>query len=129
MTRWFLLILLCVHAWREDGCFAIAQEKPTEALTPPAYDKDIQPLLQANCWRCHGEEVRKGELALHTPAGIRKGSESGWILVPGQSAKSRLYELVRNGEMPPKEKKRPQATDTAAFIKQPRLADAQPLPA
>ncbi|MBC7818803.1 MAG: PSD1 domain-containing protein [Planctomycetaceae bacterium] len=105
MKRWPLLLLLCVLNWRSDDSLmdnAAADEKP--AVTVPSFDKDVRPLLQAKCGRCHGEEVRKGELALHTPAGIRKGSESGPVLMPGQSAKSRLYELVRDGEMPPDKK-------------------------
>ena len=104
MSRWLLLLLLCIYAWRGDNNNATAQEKPAVTVSVPSFDKDVRPLLQAKCWRCHGEEVRKGELALHTPAGIRKGSESGPVVVPGQSAKSRLYELVHNGEMPPDKK-------------------------
>lgn len=105
MKCWPFLLMLSVHVWHGSDSLmdsAVAEEKSAAPI--PAFDKDVRPLLKAKCWRCHGEEVRKGELALHTPAGIRKGSESGPIVVPGQSAKSRLYELVNNGEMPPDKK-------------------------
>ena len=69
-----------------------------------SFEADLQPLLKAKCFRCHGAEVRKGELSLHTAAGIRKGSESGAVVVPGDSAKSRLFELVHKREMPPEKK-------------------------
>ncbi len=100
MNRWLLLLVLSVYVWCGSD-FVIHNAKADEK---PTYDKDVRPVLQAKCWRCHGEEVRKAELALHTAAGIRKGSESGPILVPGKSAKSRIYELVRDGEMPPDKK-------------------------
>jgi mono/diheme cytochrome c family protein len=64
----------------------------------------VRPLLQAKCWRCHGEEARKGELDLRTPAGILKGGESGAVIVPGKPDQSLLYEKVHKGEMPPKKK-------------------------
>jgi len=60
--------------------------------------------LQTKCWRCHGEESRKGELDLRTPAGILKGGESGIVIVAGKPDQSLLYEKVHKGEMPPKKK-------------------------
>ncbi len=105
MKRWPLLLLLSVLNWHiADRLMnnVVAEEKPAAAV--PLFDKDVRPLLKSKCWRCHGDEVRKGELAVHTAAGLRKGSESGPVIVPGQSTKSRLYELVRNGEMPPDKK-------------------------
>jgi hypothetical protein len=67
----------------------------------PSYEADVRPILQAKCWRCHGDRSQKAELALHAPEGIRKGGESGPVLVPGRAAESRLYERVHKGEMPP----------------------------
>ncbi len=107
MKRWPLVLLLSAVIGRGEVRLidkATAQEKPAVTVPVSIFEKDIRPVLQAKCGRCHGEDVRKGELALHTPAGIRKGSESGPILVPGQSEKSRLYEMVRDGEMPPDKK-------------------------
>ena len=69
-----------------------------------SFENDVRPLLKAKCFRCHGAEVQKGELALHTMAGIRKGSESGAVVVPGDSAKSLLFEMVHKREMPPEKK-------------------------
>ena len=105
MKCWPVLLVLGIHVWHSgDNWMDHAHAEEKSAADVPAFDKDIRPLLKSKCWRCHGEEVRKGELALHTSAGIRKGSESGPVVVPGESAKSRLYELVRDGEMPPDKK-------------------------
>jgi Protein of unknown function (DUF1549)/Planctomycete cytochrome C len=67
----------------------------------PQFEKDVLPLLTARCLKCHGEKKPKAALDLRTRAGLLKGGESGPALVPGESAKSLLFEMVRKGEMPP----------------------------
>src|SRR5262249_6143623 len=42
----------------------------------------------------------KAGLDLRTRAGMLKGGESGPALVPGESARSLLFEMIRKGEMP-----------------------------
>jgi cytochrome c553 len=83
-----------------QAALVFAAENPAA----PQFESDILPLLKAKCWKCHGEEVRKAELSLHTPDAIRKGSESGAILVAGKSGESRLFEVLHEGEMPPDKK-------------------------
>ena len=41
------------------------------------FGKDIQPILEANCSKCHGPEKQKAKMRLDTPAFIRKGGDSG----------------------------------------------------
>lgn len=71
---------------------------------PVDYRKEIQPLLQAKCFHCHGDKDRKADLNLSSFQGILKGGESGEILVPGKPDESSLYERIHSGEMPPDEK-------------------------
>ena len=78
--------------------------KENTASQVPTFEAVIRPLLQTKCWRCHGEESRKGELDLRTPAGILKGGESGIVIAAGKPDQSLLYEKVHKGEMPPKKK-------------------------
>src|SRR5262245_49954113 len=65
-------------------------------LPPPAakkgvtYAKDIRPLFEASCFRCHGEERQRGELRLDSLEAASKGGESGKIIVPGKSKESLL---------------------------------------
>jgi mono/diheme cytochrome c family protein len=66
----------------------------------PRYETDIKPLFQARCLRCHGGRGKKADLDLSTPAAIRKGGDSGPVVVPGNPEESRLYRLVRDGKMP-----------------------------
>jgi cytochrome c553 len=72
----------------------------------PTFAKDIKPLLQSKCVKCHGDKTRKADLDLSTSTGILKGGESGAVVVAGKPDKSLLYEKVHSGEMPPKKEER-----------------------
>lgn len=65
------------------------------------FEKDVRPILKANCFHCHGEEGEtKGGLDVRLARFIQKGGKSGPAIVPGDAAKSHLIELVKAGEMP-----------------------------
>jgi hypothetical protein len=72
------------------------------AADPPDFNQDVRPILTARCLRCHGSGKVKGGLDLRTKASVLKGADTGAVLVPGASDKSRLFEVVAQGEMPPK---------------------------
>ncbi len=95
--RWLILCLV-VAAARMSA-------RATETQVP-SFETDIRPLFAAKCFRCHGPDVQKGELALNTKERLLKGGEGGEILVAGKPEESRLYELVLKGEMP-NDKKNP----------------------
>lgn len=75
----------------------------TKGLT---YAKDIKPLLQESCFRCHGEERQRGELRLDSLEALLKGGEDGKIVEAGASAKSRIVfasaQVNDDIAMPPK---------------------------
>jgi hypothetical protein len=81
-------------------------------LPPPAekkgvtYAKDIRPLFEASCFRCHGEERHKGDLRLDSLEAVLKGGEDGKVVVPGASKKSLLViaasRIDDETAMPPK---------------------------
>lgn len=83
------------------------------SAAPPVFEQDILPVLQARCGRCHTGAARKGQLDLSTLAGIRKGSESGPVVVPGQVDKSLLVAVLRKGTMPADKKNRPTQPEIA----------------
>src|SRR6185369_1361289 len=73
------------------------------------FEKNIRPVLIANCYQCHSASAKelKGELRLDTKEGIRKGGESGAALIPGKPQESLLVKALRHEdglEMPPKDK-------------------------
>jgi hypothetical protein len=72
------------------------------------YAKDIRPLFEASCFRCHGEERQKGELRLDSLEAVLKGGEDGKVIVRGASKKSLLViaaaRIDDETAMPPKPK-------------------------
>ena len=66
------------------------------------FERDVLPILRKHCLKCHGANVRKGELDLSTLGGVLRGGESGEpAVLRGQSQQSHLIELVQSGDMPP----------------------------
>ncbi len=88
--------------------FADDQETPLAKASQRevAYLADVQPILAAKCFECHGEKTRKADLNLATPKGLLKGGESGPAISPGEPEQSLLFEKIHSGEMPPEEKDR-----------------------
>jgi hypothetical protein len=80
--------------------------QPRNALQ---FEKDMLPILRANCLKCHGTDKPRARLDLRTRAGLLAGGESGPALVPGSADKSLLVKMLRAGEMPPKVGKLPAA--------------------
>ena len=87
------------------------------AKLPPAsdkkgltYEKDIKPILEKSCVKCHSGEKPKSKYRMDSLASVIKGGESGdAAIVPDNSAKSPMVayvsELVEDMEMPPTEKR------------------------
>src|SRR6266851_6415622 len=58
------------------------------------FSKDVAPIFAANCIGCHASNVKMGSLDLDTMEGIKTGGNHGTVIVPGNSAESRLYLMV-----------------------------------
>lgn len=94
------------------GWSALAVEVDLSKLPPPSskegvtYAKDIRPLFQASCVRCHSGERPKAGLRLDSLQGALKGSKDGEVIVPGKSMESPLViavsQLDEKKAMPPK---------------------------
>ncbi|MGI8990764.1 MAG: PSD1 and planctomycete cytochrome C domain-containing protein [Bryobacteraceae bacterium] len=65
-----------------------------------AFSKDVQPILQNSCWKCHGSAMQLSKLDLRTRDSALKGGEHGPSIVPGNAAQSRLVRMISGEEKP-----------------------------
>src|SRR2546423_1615006 len=68
-------------------------------LPPPAthavdFSKEIKPIIEASCIKCHGRGKDKGGLRLDNRETLLKGGDSGAVVVPGKGEESLLIGLV-----------------------------------
>lgn len=94
-----------------------ADKKPDLSKLPPAstkaglaFAKDIKPLLETSCLKCHGEQKPKGKYRVTTRENfIKGGEEHSPAVVAGKSADSAVVhmvaDLIDDMEMPPKDKR------------------------
>ena len=85
------------------------------------YAKDIKPLFEKSCFKCHGAEKQKGKLRLDTVGAALKGGEDGPDIVAGNSAKSKLvHAIARLNEdeaMPPADKGKPLTKEEVGLVR------------
>lgn len=84
----------------------------------------VQPILQANCIKCHGAEKPKHGLRLDSLAGILKGGKDyGPAVIAGKAEESPLIKVLhlpRDDEMsmPPKGKGEPLTAEQITILKE-----------
>lgn len=81
------------------------------------YAKDIAPIFEAKCNRCHKQGKADGKLMTTSRAALLKGGASGPALEPGKPDKSILVELIHHNEMPPKRAQPRVTADELKLIK------------
>src|SRR5262245_61716076 len=98
-----------------------ASKLPLAAAMEVDFAKEIQPILERSCLKCHGPEKAKGKLLLDTHEHALKGGENGQDIIPGQSAKSPLIHftarLVEDSEMPPVGKGEPLTKEEVGILR------------
>jgi WD40 repeat protein len=108
LTRSSLLLPLLV-AWMGSAA-ASAQTKPIE------FARDVAPIFARYCTGCHNREDLEGDLSLESYDEIRKGLDTGPLVLPGQPESSHLIRVL-SGEtepkMPPGDRQRPSAEELA----------------
>jgi mono/diheme cytochrome c family protein len=71
------------------------------------FEKEVRPVLEEECFKCHGPDKQKGGLRLDRKADMLGGGDSGEpAITPGKSAESALVARVKSSlsddQMPPK---------------------------
>ena len=113
LRHWFRVILLVALGGFPFTAGAVEPQGAVEH-----FEKKVRPLLADRCWNCHGPDQQEAELRLDTAAGLRRGSESGPVVVKGKPDESRIIQTVRRmGEikMPPQKPLR--KSDIADLVK------------
>src|SRR5207249_2105123 len=93
-------IFAVAFLWLGEGLtFAKITPDQAKTLPPPAnhkidFPKEIKPIFEASCIKCHGRGRTKGDLSIESRDTLLKGGESGPAIVPGKSEESRVIELV-----------------------------------
>src|SRR6185436_19740296 len=85
--RWIERI--CVFVALSVACAARAAE------AGPDFEREVRPIFERHCFKCHGPEKQKGGLRFDVKEGAFKAGESGKkAIVPGRASESRLIQLV-----------------------------------
>lgn len=94
---------------------ALAAPQEPKAETTLDYARDVRPVLEEFCFRCHGPDKQKGEIQLDTmdPDLLGGGDADLWDLV---------LDILQAGEMPPKDE--PQLGDAERRAVQDWIAGA-----
>ena len=91
------------------GTLVLTAALPLSAATP-GLSEDVMSFTERHCSSCHNDVDKEGDLDLtslaYDPAD--PSNFATWI---------KVHDRVQNGEMPPKEKKRPAAAELATFVK------------
>lgn len=111
------LVLTAVQAGDVD----VSKLPPASTKKNITFAKDIKPLFERSCFKCHAEEKQKGELRVDSVEAIKKGSEYGEVIVVGDGAKSGLLHvmagLVEDTMMPPEGKADPLTKEELGLVR------------
>jgi mono/diheme cytochrome c family protein len=106
------------------GAVLSEEPMPKQAVSGEVefFERRVRPILAENCFSCHGPKKQMAGLRLDSAEALRKGSENGEVVKPGDPEHSRLVLAIRQtGElkMPPKKSLPPEAIETLTqWVKQ-----------
>ncbi len=121
-ARIFTLLFLSLTTLRASTTTNIDESQlPAPATNKIEFVRDIKPIFDASCIRCHGPVKPKSGFRLDSREAALKGGESGMDIIPGNSAKSPLIHftaaLVEDMEMPPSGKGDPLSPPQIALLR------------
>jgi uncharacterized membrane protein len=89
--------LLLVGCGSQPAPAPEAEEPPASDTTQPAtvLAHEVQSIVTSSCLPCHAAGGKAEEYDLTSPEGLAK------MVVPGSADSSKLYQVVRDGRMPP----------------------------
>ncbi|MEX2382532.1 MAG: PSD1 and planctomycete cytochrome C domain-containing protein [Opitutales bacterium] len=67
---------------------------PEPADSPVDFVRDIRPILEENCYSCHGPNRQESDMRWDVKAAALNGGQSGPAVIPGESRNSLMIHLV-----------------------------------
>lgn len=99
----------------------VSKLPPSATKKDVTFAKDIKPLFEKTCFKCHGTEKQKGKLRVDSIEAIKKGGENGEVVVTGKSAKSSLVHAIAaldpDMAMPPEGKGDPLTKEQIGLVR------------
>src|SRR6185295_10104573 len=91
-----IVAYLCLGSASAHAAITPEQAKtlPAPADHPINFTKEIKPIFEASCIKCHGRGRDKGDFQIDSRETLLKGGGSGPAIVVGKSVESYLIELV-----------------------------------
>src|ERR1043165_603887 len=118
---WEIAFLISCFAFGVAGAEGDVSQLPPPANVQVEFARDIQPIFEKSCLRCHGPEKPKSRFRLDNRESALKGGEHGVDIIPGQSARSPLIHnvarLVPELEMPPEGKGDPLSKEQIGLLR------------
>ncbi len=90
---------------------AAAAQAPVTPVRAPDFSRDVMPIFESNCLRCHNSAEEKGGLLLESYEDLMRGGDDGVPVVAGNADDSpiiRQLEGHAKPKMPPKADLRPE---------------------
>jgi DNA-directed RNA polymerase subunit RPC12/RpoP len=121
LLTFFVVIILATANWTRLQALVVPTVEaapPTTAASPvpaalasgPSFEKDVQPLVQKYCIRCHSASKKKGGVVLD---GFRTQTD----VLGKRGVWEKAGDNLRSGEMPPSGAARPTAAEMAVLEK------------
>ena len=87
----FILLSGCIQADVEQ----LPPPRDMVLKQNPGYSKDIKPILDDFCVKCHNPKDAHKGLSLDTYEGVMKGHKAGPVVIAGQPQQSTILKVIR----------------------------------
>ncbi len=112
-------LALCTSA--ASGADANTNGLPPVAAASVDFARNVQPLLENRCLKCHSDEKPRSNFRLTTREAALKGGEHGVDIIPGDSARSPLIRYVArldpDIQMPPEDRGTPLTPEEVSILR------------
>ena len=93
-----IAVISAALGWSLKAGLSADAKTPADPKSPVGeaadFARDIRPIFQAHCVKCHGPDKQEGGLRLDHRATALRGGDSGPLLKAGNSGESEIYSRV-----------------------------------